>query len=116
MKLLCLTVLVMKLEYQKTEVILRLNEVNRTPVLSEAVEHMLDDVERVQIKIMPANVTFVLDLSKDVNLLDRYIYWFFPNILDTSMYGRKSLIDASCVEHSPPTAHVVGVPSIPSFS
>ena len=102
-------VLVMALEYKQTDVIVQMNTSNGAPFLVDAIPIILDNIEAVRITIMPANVTIVLR-GDYVNELERYIYYFYPNILETNKYGQQDLIDAGPgFFHTPPVAHGMAV-------
>ena len=102
-------VLEMPLEYKQTDVIVKMNTPNGAPVLVDAIPIILDNIEAVRITIMPANVTIVLR-GDYVNQLERYIYYFYPNILETNKYGQQDLIDAGPgFFHTPPVAHGMAV-------
>jgi len=101
-------VLVMALEYKQTDVIVKMNTPNGAPVLIDAIPIILDDIPAVKITFMPANVTIVLQ-GEYTNRLERYIYFFYPNILETNKFGQQDLIDASPVYHTPPVAHGMAV-------
>ena len=101
-------VLEMPLEYKQTDVIVKMNTPNGAPVLIDAIPIILDDIPAVKITFMPANVTIVLQ-GEYTNRLERYIYFFYPNILETNKFGPQDLIDASPVYHTPPVAHGMAV-------
>lgn len=101
-------VLEMPLEYKQTDVIVKMNTPNGAPILVDAIEIILDNIEAVRITIMPANVTMIVR-GEYTNRLERYIYYFYPNILETNKFGQQDLIDASPVYHTPPVAHGMAV-------
>jgi hypothetical protein len=105
-------VLVMALEYTKTAVIVTKDTPNGASIHVDAIPLILDRLDSVKITFMPANVTFTMHGGDWLpNRLERYIYFFYPNIKETNKFGMQDLIDAGPVYHTPNTPPVaIGMP------
>ena len=104
-------VLEMPLEYKQTDVIVKMNTPNGAPVLVDAIPIILDNIEAVRITFMPANVTMIVR-GEYTNRLERYVYYFYPNILETCKFGQQDLIDAPVVHGTPVEVRERIVPSV----
>jgi len=105
-------VLEMPLEYKQTDVIVKMNTPNGAPVLVDAIiPIILDNIEAVRITFMPANVTIIIR-GEYTNRLERYVYYFYPNILETCKFGQQDLIDAPVVHGTPVEVRERIVPSV----
>ena len=104
-------VLEMPLEYKQTDVIVKMNTPNGAPVLIDAIPIILDNIEAVKITFMPANVTMIVR-GEYTNRLERYVYYFYPNILETCKFGQQDLIDAPVVHGTPVEVRERIVPSV----
>ena len=104
-------VLEMPLEYKQTDVIVKMNTPNGAPVLIDAIPIILDDIPAVKITFMPANVTMIVR-GEYTNRLERYVYYFYPNILETCKFGQQDLIDAPVVHGTPVEVRERIVPSV----
>ena len=101
----------MALEYKQTDVIVKMNTPNGAPVLVDAIPIILDNIEAVRITFMPANVTIIIR-GEYTNRLERYVYYFYPNILETCKFGQQDLIDAPVVHGTPVEVRERIVPSV----
>ena len=101
----------MALEYKQTDVIVQMNTPNGAPVLIDAIPIILDDIQAVKITFMPANVTMIVR-GEYTNRLERYVYYFYPNILETCKFGQQDLIDAPVVHGTPVEVRERIVPSV----
>ena len=103
---------VLALEYKQTDVIVKMNTPNGAPVLVDAIiPIILDNIEAVRITFMPANVTIIIR-GEYTNRLERYVYYFYPNILETCKFGQQDLIDAPVVHGTPVEVRERIVPSV----
>ena len=84
---------VMKMSYQTTDCIVRLRTKNGPEILSDAISIILDQYEAVAACFMPSNVTIDIAPDEHIEHLKKLIYFFCPNIKNTSKYGVHHLIE-----------------------
>ena len=111
---------VMKMSYQTTDCIVRLRTKNGPEILSDAISIILDQHEAVAACFMPSNVTIDIAPDEHIEHLKKLIYFFCPNIKNTSKYGVHHLIelDNNVVEVLASPTSVFqprGVPDVPGI-
>jgi hypothetical protein len=86
------TVQVMQMTYKVTDCIVHLRTKDGPICLSDALSVLLEEHEAVNATFMPCNgtITIATDNSEQIK---KMIYYFYPNIKNTNMYGVHNLIE-----------------------
>ena len=83
---------VMHMVYKITDCIVHLRTKDGPICLSDAISVILDEHEAVTATFMPCNVTQTI-ATDNIDAIKKMVYYFYPNIANTSKYGVHDLIE-----------------------